>query len=212
VKLLRRHAAPAGALLLAGIGVVLVLLAFDVRTWQGAIGRDDVTFAARPKADVTWSAPATLPGDPAGALLGVSDLARYRRALELYVRVTKGSNRRADDGAIPVTAADAQTALDAVVNGNGTTAERSQAANLLGVLIVSTPSPSTRATQLQLLQRGATYLRQAIALDPTNYEAKLNLELVLRLQHPGKSHFDHDARAGYGFGKGHSVQVTGNGF
>ena len=86
------------------------------------------------------------------------------------------------------------------------------AANLLGVLVVSTPDPNDRKSQSQTLQRAASIFQQAIRLDSANYDAKLNLEVVLRLSRPGKSHFGNDARGGYGFGRGRGVGVVGTGY
>ena len=59
--------------------------------------------------------------------------------------------------------------------------ERSDAANLLGVLVVTTPSPgSDKDAITQILTRAAQYFQQAIAIDSGNLDAKQNLELVLR--------------------------------
>ena len=56
------------------------------------------------------------------------------------------------------------------------------------------------------------YFQQAVIEDPTNYDAKLNLELLLRVARPGKSKLDQDARGGFGFGGSNGVGVTGGGF
>jgi tetratricopeptide (TPR) repeat protein len=48
-----------------------------------------------------------------------------------------------------------------------TAAQRSAAANLLGVLVVTTPAPSREQDVIvQLLRRAASYFQQAIAIDP----------------------------------------------
>src|SRR5207253_1336629 len=128
-------------LLLTVAGTALLLLAFDVRAWQHTVAGDDVRFAAGPRRAVRWQAATTLPGDPAGGLLGVSSSVRYRRAALLFRTVTKGANAngQGDDAAAAVTSADAQTALAAVVEGSAADTERSRAANLLGVLVVTSP-------------------------------------------------------------------------
>ena len=97
------------------------------------------------------------------------------------------------------------------MNGARTATERSTAANLLGILVVSSPSGDSE-TQTQTLLRATGYFQRAIELDPGNAEAKLNLELVLRLRRSGKSRFGKDARGGYGFGRGRGVGVTGSGY
>src|SRR5437763_431728 len=77
--------------------------------------------------------------------------------------------------------------------------------------VVTTPTADTGAIK-QILDRAQGYFRQAIALDPTNTDAKLNLELVLRLTKPGNGKFGRDARAGYGFGRGRGVTPIGSGY
>ena len=52
----------------------------------------------------------------------------------------------------------------------------------------------------------------AIVIDPGNIDAKQNLELVLRIRRPGKSKVGRDARAGFGFGRGHGAAAIGNGY
>jgi len=93
-------------------------------------------------------------------------------------------------------------------------AQRSDAANLLGVLVATTrvPGGNDRSVITQLLKRSAAYFQQSIAIDPGNADAKQNLELVLRLDKPGKGHFGKDARAGYGFGRGRGASELGSGY
>ncbi len=211
MNLIRAHNRAIAALVLAGVGAFLLLLALDFRAWGGAVTRDDVRFQAVPARPVSWQPATSLPGDPAGALLGASDAVSYRRAVQLFRSVQAGADPEADQN-LTVTSAEAQAALSAVVDGGGTAAERSQAANLLGVLVVTSPAPTTRQTQLQLLEHAAAYFTNAIALDSSNYQAKQNLELVLRLSVADLSKLDHDARGGYGFGRGHGLGITGSGF
>jgi hypothetical protein len=78
---------------------------------------------------------------------------------------------------------------------------------------VTTPSIANDPTALtQTLTRSAQYFQQAIVLDPSNTDAKQNLELVLRLTRPGKGKLGNDARSGYGFGKGQGVGNEGGGY
>ena len=54
--------------------------------------------------------------------------------------------------------------------------------------------------------------QQAISIDAANFDAKQNLELVLRLQRPGRGQLGNDARSGYGFGRGRGAGPQGTGF
>ena len=87
--------------------------------------------------------------------------------------------------------------------------ERSNAANLLGVMTVNAPENS--ATQKQEIATARRYFQQAVIADPTNYDAKINLELLLRVAHPGKNKLDQDARGGFGYGGANGVGVVGGG-
>ena len=207
----RRHRRALAALLCAGLATLLLLFALDVRTWQSTLTRDDLRFRALRGHVGLWQPTTVLPGDPAGSLLGVDDPLAYRHGLQLfwYSRVGADPQTRAD---LPTTRAQAEATLQQLIDGGRTREERSMAANLLGVLVVSTPDPNDRKSQSQTLQRAATIFQQAVRLDSSNYDAKLNLEVVLRLRRPGKSRFGADARGGYGFGRGRGVGVVGSGY
>jgi len=209
---IRRHRAGLAALALAAVATVLVLLAVDARAWQTTVTRDDLRFRALPAHGNLWEPPTLLPGDPAGALIGTGDAVAYRRALQLFwiSRIGIDPETRVD---LPTIRARAQDTLQQVMLTGARAQERSSAANLLGVLVVTAPVPGTDRSGLgALLRRAEGYFQRAIALDPANGDAKQNLELVLRLREPGKGRIGHDARAGYGFGRGRGATVIGSGY
>jgi len=208
----RRHRAALLALLCVGLGTLLVLLALDSSTWQRTVTRDDLRFRALPAHRGLWKPPSVLPGSPASALLGTGDAIAYRRALQLfwYSRIGVNPEERQD---LPTLRANAQQHLLELSAGGKTVRERSVATNLLGVLVVTTPTTDAdRGSIVQILDRASGYFQQAIRIDPTNVDAKLNLELVLRLTKPGKGKFGRDARTGYGFGRGRGNKPTGSGY
>lgn len=192
------------------VAAALVLIAVDARSWQGRLTRDDLRFRALHSHVGLWRSPALLPGDPARTLLGIGDALAYRRALQLFWFSRVGTNP-ATQLDLPATRVETQDQLERLVRSGSTREERSTAANLLGVLTVTTPASDSSALT-QTLRRAAQYFQSAIAEDPTNHQAKLNLELVLRLQRPGKSPLGKDARAGFGFGRGRGATVIGSGF
>jgi hypothetical protein len=73
-------------------------------------------------------------------------------------------------------------------------------------------APANSPTQKEEIATAIGYFQQAVIADPSNYYAKLNLELLLRVAHPGKSKLDQDARGGFGFGGSNGVGVKGGGF
>ena len=200
------------ALALAGLAALLALVAVDVRTWQRTIARDDVRFRALPAHRDLWEPQTILPGDPAAKLIGVGSTMDWRRALQWfwYSRTGAGSEALEDT---PTLRADAQQRIEKALESAPDAPRRSKAANLLGVLVVTTPAISQDSDAVaQVLTRAAQYFQLAISIDPANADAKQNLELVLRLQRPGRSKLGRDARSGYGFGRGRGAIIKGSGY
>lgn len=208
----RHHRAGIFALAMVVVATVLALLAVDARSWQRTVERDDMRFRALPSHRGLWQPQTLLPGDPAGALLGTGDTMTTRHALQLfwYSRLGADPQSLLD---LPTIRANTQRDLTELMTSGVRIQERSGAANLLGVLVVTTPAPGTDRTGIaKLLRTAAGYFQRAIALDPANGDAKQNLELVLRLRQPGRGRIGHDARAGYGFGRGRGATVIGSGY
>jgi hypothetical protein len=208
---IRRHRAAFLALLCAGIAVVLALLAADVNAWRSTVARDDLRFRALPAHRALWRPSTVLPGDPASLLVGTGNTIAYRRALQYFWFARIGSNPEVRQDT-PTLRAEAQNKLLDLISSAPNATERAAAANLLGVLVVTTPLVGSTGGTTTVLTRAAQYFQQAIALNPTNADAKENLELVLRLRRPGQGRFGHDARSGYGFGRGRGVTAPGGGY
>jgi hypothetical protein len=181
MRRLVRHRSALLALVCVAAGVLLVLIALDVRTWHTTIARDDIRFRALPAHRNLWTPHTLLPGDPAGLLLGTGDTMAYRRSLQgfWFSRIGSTPESRQD---LPTLRAETQQQLEAIAAAGTSAQERSFAANLLGVLVVTTPSPGNDDSALKaILKRATGYFRQATELDPTDVDAKQNLELVLRI-------------------------------
>jgi hypothetical protein len=209
MKRIRRAFPLLAALVLLGLATVLALFAADVRAWQGAITQSDLRFRGQRSHIGLWRSPAVLPADPARSVLGLDDALSYRRALQLFWFSNVGSSTggQADLAATRVAA---ETDLQTLMTSAATAEERSNAANLLGVMTVTAPANSP--TQKEEIKTAIGYFQQAVRADSTNYYAKLNLELLLRVARPGKSKLDQDARGGFGFGGSNGVGVKGGGF
>ena len=163
-----RFASAVAALVLAG---GLVALAHDLRTWDDGIERGDRAYADAPS-EARWTAASWLPGDPAGAILGVETRLELRHAIQSFTRavdVPQGidnGERRARMRAA------AEVALAAVAE-SGDAEEASQASNLIGVLAeTELEGPTT--------SRGRAAFEAAVRADAANEAAAYNLELILR--------------------------------
>jgi len=211
-RALTRHRLAIFAVLAGGVAVVLVLLALDANAWKATISRDDLRFRALPTHTQLWKPSTNLPGDPASLLIGTGSTLQYRHALQYFWFSHVGNNPEVRQDA-PTLRADAQDKLQALMKNGVNMHQRSAAANLLGVLVVTTPSIANDPSAItQTLTRSAEYFQEAIAIDPGNNDANENLELVLRLTKPGKGRIGNDARSGYGFGKGQGIGNQGGGY
>ena len=196
--------------LLLGLATVLLLFALDIKRWQRTVTRDDLRFRALPGHVGLWKSPSVLPGDPAERLLGMGDAIEYRHALQLfwYSRVGGDPTTHVD---VNATRVDTQDTLSSLMVSGKTARERSNAANLLGVMTMTNLSPEDESA-LQTLHRAQGYFRKAIAADGTNETPKQNLELSLLLVSNQKKRYGKDSKGGFGFGRGHGAHVSGTGF
>jgi len=208
VRRLRRGLPLVAAAVLLGLAAALALFASDIRAWQGAVTNSDLRFRSQRSHIGLWRTPTVLPGDPARSALGLDDALSYRRAVQLFWLSIAGASTggQAD---LAATRAEAQTRLQGLMTTAATPQERSAAANMLGVMTVTAPASSP--TQKSEISFATHYFKQAVIDDPRNNDAKLNLELLLRIKHPGKNRLDQDARGGFGFGGANGVGVVGGG-
>lgn len=165
------------ALVLLVLAVFAALLAADLRSWRAAVARGDAVFAERPAA-ADWHASTVLPADPARSLLDLDRPLALRRAERRFVAVVaegngldNGFSESAQRGALEQT-------LTNLARSSGARAA-SDADNLLGILAFldsrqhgpSGPAP---------VERSQADFEAAVQADPSNADAKYNLELLLR--------------------------------
>src|SRR5262249_12617977 len=207
-----RHRHAIFAVLSAGVALVLVLLAFDVNSWKTTVARDDLRFRALPTHTNLWRPGTVLPGDPASLLIGTGTTVQYRRALQYFWFSHVGNNPEVRQDA-PTLRADAQDRLQKLIKTGPNARQRAAAANLLGVLVVTTPPIANDPSAItQTLTRAAAYFQQPITIDPGTNDAKETSELVRRLARPGRGKIGKEARSGYGFGKGQGIGNQGGGY
>ena len=157
-------------------GVLLLLLALDVARTDGSLREDDARFLSQPRIDGYWEDDGVLPFAVGRRLAGLQDDVDHRRAVQLFWQgrpregLTPSRARLAQRAAAQAALADAEER-----GGAGT----SRVANLLGVLALLTPPDE--AERAQVVRAAASAFRRAVVLDPTNDEAKFNLESILRL-------------------------------
>jgi hypothetical protein len=157
------------------LGATALGLAHDVRSWDRAIGRGDARFAREPDS-AYWDATGWLPGDAGADVLSLADDLALRRAEQAFA-VARAAPAGFDNGRRRAQLrAEAELALSDVV-ATGSRSQASRAGNLLGILAVTTDGEADAAAGEQ---RALDTLDAAIRADPTNTDAKYNLELLLR--------------------------------
>ena len=140
-------------------GVAAALVAADARSWRDAAGRPD---GRSPETRV--------PGDPVGRFVALDDDLAFRRAIRALAAaeyIPSGANE--DDSRVAARAR-AAGAL-AVVAERGEPRLASRANDLLGVIAATNGIVDVALGRFQA----------AIVADPTNVNAKRNLEKLLRL-------------------------------
>jgi hypothetical protein len=167
------------AVLAVPLAVLLVVLAIDVLRLPGKLEGGDVRFEAAPKAQTgIWSGIDFLRGWPAKRMLDVGDDLAYRKALVRFLRVEPGKveiygpeleNLR---GRV-------QLELTELSAKDANPARRSRLLNLLGAMSLDRYSYDAAEREATLRKAIFTF-RSAIDTDPSNADAKTNLELALR--------------------------------
>jgi hypothetical protein len=168
---------PVAVVVLVAAAAILALLAADVLSWRDAMQRGDRAFAGSP-ANATWAADTVLPSDTARWLLDLDVPLRFRDAEQRYA-VLSAEGRGYDNG---VTASRSRGELEAVLAELGRSDDHviaSQAENLLGILAYS-DSRQTGPIAAAPVDQSVAAFQAAVRLDPTNADAKVNLELLLR--------------------------------
>jgi hypothetical protein len=175
-RLLRRL-----SLVLAPVaGLVLVALAVDVVVTWRAVAADDFRFQAAPARQLgLWESPGLAPADLGARVLGIEDDLEYRRTTSLFTRSRPG---RAPYPGPQLAALRGQTTLQLTRTSAAETStkRRAQLLNFLGTLPLDRRIQD-QAERASVLQTAIGIFESAVRADPENADAKVNLELVLRI-------------------------------
>jgi hypothetical protein len=162
------------------LATIAALAARDAGAWESSLRAGDV--AASQRGTPSWTPDEVAPFGLARRLLGVDDDLAFRRAVALFHRARTGipSFDNGLEGTALRVEAEAELAREIRNDSNGPRA--SAAANLLGVLsVLDATSPAGSQTPIE---RSIFEFQDAIHLDPTNEQAKTNLELLYQLTSP----------------------------
>jgi hypothetical protein len=175
----------AASLVAVPIALVLVVLAIDVLRTPGWVSEDDRRFASAPqRGSGLWNEPGLLATRARITTLGLEDDFAYRRIVSQYSRLRPG---QADESISPeqdARWAKLQFDLANQSRENPDPELRSELQNVMGVTLLARYLYASPDQRNMLLSNAVGAFRTAVELDPTNDEAKLNLELSMRAYSP----------------------------
>ncbi len=171
----------AAAVLVLAAAAVLVVFALDMLHWDRALAAQDVRFLASPSQSRFSEPPTLLPFGATENALGAGDDLAFRRQLQGYARVRPRA-AVVDVQRVQTLRAETQLGLARLSRTDPDAARRSRAANMIGVLALDERLAPRDPEALADLIRGAIgSFRNAVEIDPSNSDAKLNLEQALRI-------------------------------
>jgi hypothetical protein len=178
IFLTRRAAMVAGALACFLVAAFLFLFAADVLRWRDALPAGDVRYVLDPEAENLWQAEELLPVGIASAAAGVAEDVEIREAIRA-LRIARLEDGTVSDPQVALLRNQALARLEEFAGGDADPVRRSRAAGLLGALGLARLSSETQ-DRAAILEGTVASLQYALSLDPTNTEAKFNLELALQ--------------------------------
>ncbi|HVW90471.1 MAG TPA: hypothetical protein VHC01_13495 [Gaiellaceae bacterium] len=180
MRRVRRIAVPATIALVLAAGVVLLLLAHDVRVWHGTIDRATAQTTRHPASPWPTSAGTVLPRFASADLLSVERDRSWLGAIQLFSYAYEQTERLDTLGVSGYELLlDGQARLRPLTQ-DPDPARASQAFDLLAVLVFRQAYPGS-GVDASLVGDGVIDLQNAVRLDPQNELAKENLELALRV-------------------------------
>jgi hypothetical protein len=179
-EMVERALVGVAALVCLLLALGLALLARDVAASRSALTKGDVEYRLSPATTGLWRAKTLVPFDLAVTLLGTEDDVKLRRAVRA-VQLARLDDPRVSvsDPRVALLRNDALARLDDIVANTKDRRQRSRAAGLLGVVGLARLVSETQ-DRIALLGATVANLQLAVALDPTNDDAKYNLEYALQ--------------------------------
>ena len=169
---------------LLALAVAAALVARDAGAVRRDVAHSDLTFLeGEPVYERLWRLDTRMPY-PA-RFFGLEDDLLYRHALRKYASEDRRQEGRFNFSS-PGLRAEAQAALSIAENSNLSSARRSVLANLQGLLSYDETLTNPLDASGLAAQALEHFLR-AVKTDPTNVEAKYNLEYLLRLVDPNSN-------------------------
>jgi hypothetical protein len=171
------------AALAVPMAIVLAVVALDVVRSPEELAVDDGSFQAAPLRQAGLWEVGLLPRDGSERVLGLDDDVLYRELAGLYLKIEPG---RVDYQGFPeleALRAKAQFELSRMSRAETDPVRQSRLLTLYGVMTLD-DRPLDKLERETMIRKAISAFRNAIDLDPTNVEAKTNLEAALTIFPP----------------------------
>lgn len=160
---------------------LLAALAVDTLRWERSLAEQDVRFYAAPQGARFSQPPALLPFGLTERIVGGNDDLAFRRQLQGFARVRPGPTRELTDQFVKLRG-ETQLGLALLSRVDPDTGRRSRAANMIGVVALDDRlAPRDPEPLAELVNGAISSFRNAVEIDPSNADAKFNLEQALRI-------------------------------
>jgi hypothetical protein len=162
------------------LGVLLLLLAHDIRSWHHTLRTDALRSFASPQGRTRLTARTVLPHGLSEGLLGVEGDRRWLAARQKFTAAYAATRHASELSPEDYRLLNGAEAALGRVSQDPSPKRASQAYNLLAVLVFREAYPG-RSVVRRLVQESVVDVQNAVRLDPADEPAKENLELTLRV-------------------------------
>lgn len=172
----------AAAVVAVVLAAALAALAVDVLRLPGAIAADDARYAGAPmRQRDLWDSASFLPWRPAERILDVGDDLAYRKVI-WSVRLVPSAAQVQGPNQPQLEARRGKAVIEVAERANREKERRRQAQllNINGVFIFQRITTYTAFDHDRLLREAIGNFRSAVRLDPSNADARANLEMAVR--------------------------------
>jgi hypothetical protein len=168
------------SVLAALAGVFLLVLAFDVHRWQEQTVADDASFRAFPLTEDVWHHSPVLPTALVRTTVGATDDMRYRDAVRAFFLARPRARGAFQLPELEASRGEAQIVLTDRFRHEKDPLRRAHIGTLLGALALAVSPQQDVEQRVTTLEAAIAYLQETVRLEPTNEDAKFNLESALR--------------------------------
>jgi hypothetical protein len=171
------------AALAVPVGLVLAVLALDVLRAPAELKTHDARFQTAPLRQAGLWDVGFLPRDGSETVLGLDDDVFYRELAGLYLKVEPGRIDYQGFPELETLRAKAQYELTRMSREERDPVRQSRLLTLYGVMTLD-DRPLDKLERETMIRKAISAFRNAIELDPTNVDAKTNLEAALSIFPP----------------------------